>query len=111
MDGTPQDGNVFLRQAESRPQLGVIDVDELRARTSLRTRAEPAGGRLAFPENCVVMATSWYSRANGPWICSQVAKKARLVCEYGRCWPTGAGYESSEPAIFTAIRRASSRKN
>jgi len=74
VDGTPQDGNVFLRQAESRPQLGVIDVDE-------------------------------------PWICSQVAKKARLVCEYGRCWPTGAGYESSEPAIFTAIRRASSRKN
>ena len=22
-----------------------------------------------------------------------IAKKARLVCEYGRCWQTGAGYD------------------
>ena len=22
-----------------------------------------------------------------------IAKKARIVCEYGRCWQTGAGYD------------------
>ena len=34
-DDTAQDSNVFLRQAEARPQLGVIDVDEPHADTLL----------------------------------------------------------------------------
>jgi hypothetical protein len=45
-DGTAQDSNVFLRQAEARPQLGVIDVDEPHSDTLL-TRIVPGSNEPA----------------------------------------------------------------